>query len=512
MYGAGPMYRTLKAGDKGRDVEQLERNLAALGYTGFTPDTEYTELTAAAVKRWQKAHGSKQTGTVGPQDIAFAPGKVRIKGVAAAVGDLAQPGAPVLTTTGSERIVTFALDVAESRLAKAGTKVDVDLPDGTSAPGHGLLGRPDGEARQGPAGRPAPRSTLTVSFDEPDEVGGFDQSPVTVNLTGETRKDVLTVPVNALLALPGGGFGVRGRTERHGPRGEGGARHVRGGPGRGIGRRAERGHEGRGAEDMSGAEDTGGGTNAVEDGDEATVVGLRGVTKEYAGGVAALRGVDLTVARGRTPRHRRPVRLRQVHAAAHRRHPGPPHRRDRPHRRPRRGGPLRPPPLRPARPPRRASSSRRSTWSRASRARDNVAEGLLYSGLPRCRRRRRAAEALDRVGLADRLDHKPHQLSGGAEAAGRHRPGGGRANPALLLADEPTGALDSASGAAVMELLRDLNREGATIAVITHDTEIAGSLPREVRIRDGEMVADIRNPTSVPSVPLVPSMAAGAEL
>ncbi len=77
MYGSGPMYRTLKPGDKGRDVEQLERNLAELGYTGFTPDQEYTELTAAAVKRWQKSHDAQQTGKVGPGDVAFAPGKVR---------------------------------------------------------------------------------------------------------------------------------------------------------------------------------------------------------------------------------------------------------------------------------------------------------------------------------------------------------------------------------------------------------------------------------------------------
>ncbi|MFJ6985877.1 MULTISPECIES: efflux RND transporter periplasmic adaptor subunit [unclassified Streptomyces] len=207
MYGSGPMYRTLKAGDEGRDVEQLERNLAALGYTGFTPDTEYTELTAAAVKRWQKAHGDRQTGTVGPQDIAFAAGKVRIKDVAAAVGDLVQPGTPLLTTTGSERIVTFELDVAESRLTKAGTKVEVELPDGGSASGTvssvGRTARPGKDPQD-----TGPKVTLTVSFDKPDAVGGVDQAPVTVNLTGETRKDVLTVPVNALLALPGGGFGV----------------------------------------------------------------------------------------------------------------------------------------------------------------------------------------------------------------------------------------------------------------------------------------------------------------
>lgn len=216
MYGSGPMYRTLKPGDRGRDVEQLERNLTELGYTGFTPDDEYTELTAAAVKRWQKSHDSKRTGTVGPQDIAFAPGKVRIRSVEAAVGELAQPGAPVLTTTGSERIVTFELDVAEGELAKAGTEVTVDLPDGSSAAGEvssvGRTAKPGDDPQDN-----SPKVTLTVSFDEPDEVGGFDQSPVTVNLTGELRKGVLSVPVNALLALPGGGFGlqvVRGDTVR----------------------------------------------------------------------------------------------------------------------------------------------------------------------------------------------------------------------------------------------------------------------------------------------------------
>ncbi len=122
---------------------------------------------------------------------------------------------------------------------------------------------------------------------------------------------------------------------------------------------------------------------------------------------------------------------------------------------------------------------------------DNVAEGLLYSGLPRTERRRRAGIALERVGLADRMGHKPHQLSGGQ----KQRVSIARAvagEPDLLLADEPTGALDSASGQAVMALLHDLNKEGATIAVITHDSEIADRLPRQVRIRDGRIAADAK--------------------
>ncbi|MFB7939863.1 ATP-binding cassette domain-containing protein [Streptomyces sp. NPDC056049] len=120
---------------------------------------------------------------------------------------------------------------------------------------------------------------------------------------------------------------------------------------------------------------------------------------------------------------------------------------------------------------------------------DNVAEGLLYSGLPRARRRALAAEALARVGLADRARHRPHELSGGQKqrvAIARAIVG----QPDLLLADEPTGALDTASGEAVVELLHTLNQEGATIAVITHDLEIAQRLPRRVGIRDGRVVAD----------------------
>jgi putative ABC transport system ATP-binding protein len=122
-------------------------------------------------------------------------------------------------------------------------------------------------------------------------------------------------------------------------------------------------------------------------------------------------------------------------------------------------------------------------------ARDNVAEGLVYRGLPRAERRRRAERALERVGLAERMGHRPHQLSGGQKqrvAIARAVVG----EPDLLLADEPTGALDSASGASVMTLLHDLNQEGATIAVITHDIEIAGQLPRQVRLRDGQIIAD----------------------
>ncbi|MFE2943552.1 peptidoglycan-binding protein [Streptomyces sp. NPDC059255] len=208
MYGAEPMYRTLKAGDKGKDVRQFEENLAALGYTGFTVDDEYSTYTAAAVKRWQKSHGLEQTGTVGPDRIAFAGSAVRVKEAGAAPGDQVAPGRPVLTVTGSERVVRFRIPVADMPLAKAGARVSVRFPDGEEAAGKVSSVGKTATAGDDPQDN-TPKIDITVSFDDPKKATGLDESPVTVNLTGETRKNVLSVPVNALLALPGGGFGVQ---------------------------------------------------------------------------------------------------------------------------------------------------------------------------------------------------------------------------------------------------------------------------------------------------------------
>ncbi|MGW0827566.1 ABC transporter ATP-binding protein [Streptomyces sp. NPDC002845] len=120
---------------------------------------------------------------------------------------------------------------------------------------------------------------------------------------------------------------------------------------------------------------------------------------------------------------------------------------------------------------------------------DNVADGLLYSGRPGAERRRLAERALRRVGLGHRLEHRPHQLSGGE----KQRVAIARAvlgDPPLLLADEPTGALDSVSGEIVMELLRELNASGTTVVIITHDRDIAAALPRAVHLKDGLIVHD----------------------
>ncbi|MEV7525107.1 peptidoglycan-binding protein [Streptomyces sp. NPDC091371] len=224
MYGAVPMYRPLKAGDKGEDVRQLKRNLQALGYgTGLDPeDPVFTAGTATAVKRWQKAHKTAETGEVAKEDVAFASGPQRVRRNDAAVGDEPGPGKPVLTVTGTERIVRFQLEAAKAAAAKTGEPVTVRLPGGATATGKidsvgGTAGPGDGSEGGGGGGGGGgagggdkkAKVEVSVTFDKPSEISAPDQSPLSVGLTGETRKGVLSVPVGALLALAGGGFGVQ---------------------------------------------------------------------------------------------------------------------------------------------------------------------------------------------------------------------------------------------------------------------------------------------------------------
>jgi putative ABC transport system ATP-binding protein len=124
---------------------------------------------------------------------------------------------------------------------------------------------------------------------------------------------------------------------------------------------------------------------------------------------------------------------------------------------------------------------------------DNVADGLLYRGLPVAERRALAEAAIERVGLAHRVRHRPNQLSGGEQqrtAIARALAG----RPALVMADEPTGNLDTTTGASILGLLRELHADGTTIVVITHDHDVAAAMERRIEIRDGRITRDTATP------------------
>jgi peptidoglycan hydrolase-like protein with peptidoglycan-binding domain len=204
FYGTLPPYRVLRQGDTGADVKEIEENLAALGYTGFTTDRRYTWATATAVKRWQRDHGLVRTGTFDPASIVIAPATIRVASLPAHLGD--QANGPVLTYTGTTRIVTVALDVGLQTLVKPAVAATITLPDAQTV--KGAVASVGTVATAGEPGQPA-TIAVTVTVSDQSKLGQLDQAPVTVSLISASVRDVLTVPVAALLVLPGGAYGVQ---------------------------------------------------------------------------------------------------------------------------------------------------------------------------------------------------------------------------------------------------------------------------------------------------------------
>ena len=236
FYGRRPQWRALAIGmTAGPDVAQLDANLIALGYASpaaLTVSDDFTGATAAAVGRWQAATGQLVTGAVALGQLAYTPGPVRVAEVAAGLGGTPQPGGPVLTATSVTHVVQVPLPVSQEYLVRRGDRVTVTLPDGTTTTpgvitsvaaaiatasgGSSAAGSdsPPGQPPPGPSagsGSGGPQATVAVivRLTQPRAAGHLDAAPVTVNIVSAQARNVLAVPVSALVALGGGGYAVQ---------------------------------------------------------------------------------------------------------------------------------------------------------------------------------------------------------------------------------------------------------------------------------------------------------------
>ncbi len=211
LYGGVPAYRPLHLGVVGEDVRQFEENLRAIGYIGFTIDETYSDATDRAVRRWQLDLGVEQTGVVELGRVVFLGDAVRVAEVRARPGDAAVPEQPVLTYTGTTRLVTAAVDADQRALAVPGGEVTVTLPGNgqvaATIAGVGTVAEVEETADSGQ--ETAPTFAVTCTIADQQALAGLDGAPVTVALVGQRRENVLAVPVAALLALREGGYGVQ---------------------------------------------------------------------------------------------------------------------------------------------------------------------------------------------------------------------------------------------------------------------------------------------------------------
>jgi hypothetical protein len=214
FYGSLPLWRRLDASSAdGEDIRQLERNLVALGYDPYGAvdvDDEWDSATTAAVKRWQEDLGLAETGVVDVGDVVFLPGPRRIGEQKTTVGALLQPGVEVMETSSTRRIVTVDLEADQQALVQQGDAVSVEIPNGSTIRGRITRVSKVAESALDPqtGEETDPTIELRITLSRGSKTGRFDEAPVDVSLEKETAKRVLTIPVNALLALAEGGFAV----------------------------------------------------------------------------------------------------------------------------------------------------------------------------------------------------------------------------------------------------------------------------------------------------------------
>lgn len=214
IYSDTPLYRELGSGmTDGLDVKAVEENLKALGYSGFgTPDKKFTEATATAIKKWQKALGLEQTGILAPADVVVTSGPIRVSSVTAELG--AQAGGAVLKYTGTGRAVTVDLKASQKDLAKIGAAVSLSVQQFTVK---GKVASVAPAAADSSGQDSEQKFTVTITIDDQAAIGDLDAGTVDIRFTADVRKGVLAVPVGALLALAEGGYAVEvvDGTSRH---------------------------------------------------------------------------------------------------------------------------------------------------------------------------------------------------------------------------------------------------------------------------------------------------------
>ncbi len=526
LYGSTPAYRSLSAGATGADVAELNADLVALGYATsaqLSPTSSYFgSATTTALEKLQAALGVTQNGTLTLGQAVFEPTAVRVTTLSAQLGGSTQTGQTVIQGSSTTRQVQVALDASQQTDVAVGDKVTITLPEQPDHPRGRLLGGDGGHLpielrvrRVELQLRCAGNGHLLVkqlgeqhNTDHhygrhpvrPDRHGHLGSGPGASHHHHRQRAQRpggtshrAAGPVRRWLRR-------RGRRPRGDPPSRSGlARTVRRRRRAGTGHRLGAGHRPRSGgpghmtytpPDPPDLPSVAAGNGSATDAVQVPVLDVDNVTKSYPGEppVQALRGVNLTIGEGELvgivgPSGSGKTTLLQLMGTL-----------DRPTR-----GHVRIAGLDVA-----TMADDDVAYLRATRIGfifqqfflaehaavvDNVADGLLYAGIALEQRRQRAIDALDLVGLAQRPHARPTQLSGGQ----RQRVAIARAlvgQPAIVLADEPTGNLDQATGQSILALIDQLHQAGSTIVVITHDPAIAERMPRKVEILDGHIVAD----------------------